>query len=1219
MKDRANLTGIMPGLAAMLIAVPVTGAFAATTTYYGTADGNGGITATTLNTGATVINSAANSGDTSTYSYAYKMISRTVTRQIVIDSLSQSSGTVTDTATNTQYTVGVIRDATKEFLYKALQDSVADPDFDAMPSLIKTYKIVYVSSDWNGIAVDAAGAGAGVVDAQASIAAGLDCYLQDADGDGTPDGTSVYGSKGTVVYDITEYVKTDLALGWSTSGNTLLVANGSDLFGKTGASTTIGTDSSVTGNVATLDGTPTYYSSANPAGTAAYANICQSEWFEYDPLTIGATSGINNGVVVQNGGALYSNYSYSDSTSATTTLIEGGSTKTSALTDAKGANYITVTGAATLTKDDKTTETVSSLFDFQGNLTIGDKGSGNYMEIADGAKLTGSGYRIQTENEYEAGNDVPISSAASAVSSATDITPQAHTSGIAETVYTYENVNKLIVGNSGSNNTLAVSESTVDLDGFAVIVGNSTSNSGNKIEIGLDADTAPSTVTLGGTYLTRTWQSASDASTTTSSSLLIGYKTSCDNSVSLNKGSTLDIAGDVNIGGVDSSDWWSGSGNQLNVNASKLNIGGDVIIGIMGNGNSMSITDSYDNVSSSVYHSAEITGSVVLGIYSNNQSGKGYGDEPNYMTITGSDVYIDGTSSYISILPTATNYWMNSGAYGASLIVGAGADGAGFLKGYGCEATIEDGSYVELAGNLIVGEYAIMNEAVIDNSEVIASDVYVGIGTTTSLEYGCDNLLAIKNGSELYATGNINVGYYGGATSSTAALDGSEVTYDGNKLEVTNSWVSSASIVVGNGLASSRYVDNLAYGSNNKVTVDGGSSGIDTSDFILGLYGSDNSMTISNGAWVVAYNSIVIGKEGEGFGTILKPINRFSSGNNVEISGEGTYNDTQYDSTLYVDKNASQLDWSDLDSIDWDSLTIDGLNALYIGEKGQESKLSVGASGVVASETDVYIGSGDPDDAEAGSSNTVVINGKEAQFLVEGTIVIGVNGSYNEVTVKNGGLLAARNLVISANDSLAKDNYLNIAANGFVAIYGKVLEDTMDETIEKMKKYEEDEVIRVWDAVSDKYVSAKGKLTYHYCASDDEAEAITGYEGLAGYTIVYGGDEAGVDVSWADANSGGNGDGWYCSSFLGWFYTDSADGNWAYSSTYGWLYICDGAVSTSVYIYDQTTDSWLWTSKSMSSNGYQFFYDLVNGQWLYLDGASGSWYYWSDTTGWTVK
>jgi lysophospholipase L1-like esterase len=83
---------------------------------------------------------------------------------------------------------------------------------------------------------------------------------------------------------------------------------------------------------------------------------------------------------------------------------------------------------------------------------------------------------------------------------------------------------------------------------------------------------------------------------------------------------------------------------------------------------------------------------------------------------------------------------------------------------------------------------------------------------------------------------------------------------------------------------------------------------------------------------------------------------------------------------------------------------------------------------------------------------------------------------------------------------------------------------------------------------------------------------------------------------WADTDISTTG--WF-SSWCGAFYYAASYGDWVYNNVHGWQYVWPTSTSASTYIWDDATQSWLWTDEAW----YPALYSYATNSWLYYDGG----------------
>jgi hypothetical protein len=100
-------------------------------------------------------------------------------------------------------------------------------------------------------------------------------------------------------------------------------------------------------------------------------------------------------------------------------------------------------------------------------------------------------------------------------------------------------------------------------------------------------------------------------------------------------------------------------------------------------------------------------------------------------------------------------------------------------------------------------------------------------------------------------------------------------------------------------------------------------------------------------------------------------------------------------------------------------------------------------------------------------------------------------------------------------------------------------------------------------------------------------------------------------TAWADVNADKSANGWYDSSWYGWFYNGEGFRRWIYSPRQGWQYVWPTSTKDSTYFWDDAMQAWLWTGKT----AYPAFYSFKTGWLYYMDGTAPNRRFWDYSTG----
>jgi T5SS/PEP-CTERM-associated repeat protein/autotransporter-associated beta strand protein len=363
-------------------------------------------------------------------------------------------------------------------------------------------------------------------------------------------------------------------------------------------------------------------------------------------------------------------------------------------------------------------------------------------------------------------------------------------------------------------------------------------------------------------------------------------------------------------------------------------------------------------------------------------------------------------------------------------------------------------------GDLVVGRLGNNNSLVISNGgSVVNSDGSIG---DRSIESSHNSVLVTGTNSAWTSTGELNVGYYGSSNSLVISNGGAVVNSDGyiggyiesearssnNSVLVTgtsSAWTNTGSLIVGfYGSSNSLVISNGSSvesrhgtigfdssSSNNSVLVTGTiSAWTNTSELTVGYQGSSNSLVISNGGSVVSLNG---------------RIGTQSSSNNVLVTGTGSawtnttellIGNTGSDNSLVISNGGAVVTGmcliGDQSTASNNSVLVTGTISawtntgdLFVGYYGSSNSLVISNGGTVANR-DGFIGF-----YADSSNNSVLVTGTGSTWTNSGTLVVGVEGTGNTLTVAEGGTIAAANIVIAAsNGSSGTLNVGRFGANG---------------------------------------------------------------------------------------------------------------------------------------------------------------------------------------------
>jgi len=301
-------------------------------------------------------------------------------------------------------------------------------------------------------------------------------------------------------------------------------------------------------------------------------------------------------------------------------------------------------------------------------------------------------------------------------------------------------------------------------------------------------------------------------------------------------------------------------------------------------------------------------------------------------------------------------------------------------------------------------------------------------------------------------------------------------------------------------------IGRYGYG-HNTVKVDGiGSTWTNLTYINVGWTQKTNSIEVTNGGKVHAVQRISTGYNG-------------GAGNSITVDGEGslmTTDDIQLGhryatNNIVTVQNGGKIELTDLFVISTGASTygnkviakgagseISAVSCL-VGDVGTYSTLEASDQATITLATALTIG----DDA-TGNNNSATFSDRDTTASVGSVIYIGLAGSTNTLTIANEALVKLDGYDIRIDHNGGTNNFLQMQDGYFAWTGSKVSSLTAKESKFKLwnKTTEEFEI------VTDLSAAEKEALNYSivYYATDEEAKAVTGYDGLGGYTIITGGD-----------------------------------------------------------------------------------------------------------------
>jgi len=546
----------------------------------------------------------------------------------------------------------------------------------------------------------------------------------------------------------------------------------------------------------------------------------------------------------------------------------------------------------------------------------------------------------------------------------------------------------LVIGDSGTNNTLDISGGTVSCPQGAI--GNGAAAAFNQAWVrGPTSQWANAgTLTIGSQGDLNGLVVTNGASVTNAIGDVGAFTSASSNSVAVTGSNSLWSSGYWLFVGHD------GSGNRLALDAGGRVSAVDVTIG---------------DSASAMGNSAIVTGGA---------------------TLNGSDALIIGRCGTGGML-LVTNSGQASGSFGFIGCESSAAGNTAQVAGVGSVWTV--------ASNLVVGADGNANTLVVSAGGVAASTagmvgdydladsnlvVVTGLGSTWSnsgpLVVGNDgsfNQVVVTNGG-LMASAAGMIGVYALASNNAVIVVGSNSVWsvggylyignngDGNTLVVTNGgWV---------GNSSGRIGEN---GRNNQAVISGsGSVWSNINDLIIGDSGSGNAMTILNGGKVYdsytaigtstgsSNNSVLVAGTGAVWyaGSDLK-VGSQGIGSSLVVSNGGMVRSGSGRMGRYVGSNGNRATVTGNGSL-WTNTDI-----VVVGVQGAGNSLTISNGGQVAGDSTGTVG-----DSIGSDSNSIAISGTGSVLRSASGFTLGHTGSWNTVTVSSGGILRAPSVAIGS-------------------------------------------------------------------------------------------------------------------------------------------------------------------------------------------------------------
>jgi hypothetical protein len=505
-------------------------------------------------------------------------------------------------------------------------------------------------------------------------------------------------------------------------------------------------------------------------------------------------------------------------------------------------------------------------------------------------------------------------------------------------------------------------------------------------------------------------------------------------------------------------------------------------------------------------------------------------------------------------------------------------------------------NYITVSGASVIAAAYGLKDGALDNATGLTNAV-IGFGMAKSSKVdvsaaGNSNTVTVTGSKSALAAANVKVGVEGSSNklvvSEGAYLVGSVTAgskFDGDVLTLkigdgsTNSVLSAA--------------DDTVFAKGNSVEITAASALVN--EITIGNFGSHNSLVVSKGASVKDVNSIILGFQGATSNpdSPLSTTVKYSRANSMTITGEGSSVITNDGAVVVVGVNGGLNTLSVADgAILWIKKGFISIGNAIVSNCGYGNVVTVDGSNSILSANDLQVGSNNSSQNKMVVSNggLVLLNNVSSTYGDAATILVDGNGDSNAIQI-NGGYVAIKG-------KLGEANYNGNIDNLYEEIFGDTVTSTTGTTTHTDGLIDVSG-IEVWNG--SKFVTATASdISVKYCSSEADAKAITGYTGLAGYTIISQKAGAAVrDLTWAGSNLYDNKDGWYCSTWYGWFYSTEASGNFIMSSTAdSWQYVAPGSTPASTYFYDYKLGSWIFTDSTHFQKNW--VYEYATSSWIQL-------------------
>ena len=392
-----------------------------------------------------------------------------------------------------------------------------------------------------------------------------------------------------------------------------------------------------------------------------------------------------------------------------------------------------------------------------------------------------------------------------------------------------------------------------------------------------------------------------------------------------------------------------------------------------------------------------------------------------------------------------------------------------------------------------------------------------------------------------------------------------------------------------------------------------------TTDFTMGAATSWNQFMVKNGATLDAlalsvggttnYNGLTLyGKGVDDNSTLLTVqgnvyVGSSGTGNSIAI-GNGSdavfAADTSSPYSLYLGYLASAPAST---TFSCSRLCVDGAGTTLstsqvIVGNNTSGNMATFCNGARVSSRNVNIGAS----GSRCNANSVVLTDDGSEWDMSSSVYVGYgSNSENWLLVANGALLKNDN-----GWSFTSGNFVGLAG-GFIAFKGDkatALNNSLTSAYNIFVVW--DDANHVWNYGRTSNVS----VTYYDATQEADAFAATGIAGLAGYTVVHGGDRI---LPWAEAVTRDRN--WYDSPWYGEFYTEispdmSAEDHfsrWIWHENHGWQYLIPLSAGE-VAVWDDASSSWVYVNR----NYYPLVYSYADNSWYYyIEGTAPQRWFWS--------